>query len=289
MVSYPQYSVFLTRQQLRLTYTAQGDLHLPVLLLIHGLGSYQGAWYRNLEGLSAHFHCIAVDLPGYGTSDKRNFVPSMSFYAQVLHDFLLAMQLRRKITLVGHSMGGQIALWAAYLFPDLFDNLVLTAPAGFEKFNELQKIWLRQTYAASFVEHSSEAQIRHNFALNFYHQPPEAETMIQYRLAQRKAADFLDYCAIIPQSIAAMLAEPPLHFVKNLQQRTLLIFGEKDKLIPNRLLNPLDNTAALMRRAAALLPSCEAHLIPNCGHFAQFEQSAVFNNLLIQYLSEPKR
>ena len=87
-----------------------------VLLLIHGLGSNAKAWQRNIPDLAADHRVIAVDLPGYGYSDKGDYQYSMSFYATVLSELLAGLGVDKAVW-VGHSMGGQIAMVAALEHP----------------------------------------------------------------------------------------------------------------------------------------------------------------------------
>lgn len=104
-----------------------------VLLFIHGLGSYLKAWDRNITVLKNSFRCIAVDLPGYGKSSKQIHNGTVEFYREFLNEFIKILDLHN-ITLVGHSMGGQIALSYVINFPDIIKKLILAAPAGFETF-----------------------------------------------------------------------------------------------------------------------------------------------------------
>ena len=62
------------------------------ILLIHGLGSNAKGWTRNIEALAADHRVIAIDLPGYGYSDKGHYQYSMSFYATVLQEFMAELR-----------------------------------------------------------------------------------------------------------------------------------------------------------------------------------------------------
>ena len=92
-----------------------------VILLIHGLGTSAKSWIKNIPALSDEFRVIAIDLPGYGKSDKGYYQYSMSWYAQVLIEFLSELKIE-KATFAGHSMGGQISLITALNYPDRVDN-----------------------------------------------------------------------------------------------------------------------------------------------------------------------
>ncbi len=63
------------------------------LLFIHGLSSNLEAWQKNIKKLKKHFTCIAIDLPGYGKSEKNNSDATPTYYAKFLHDFIKQLNL----------------------------------------------------------------------------------------------------------------------------------------------------------------------------------------------------
>ena len=112
------------------------------LLLIHGLAANAGFWRYNIPALAQHYRVIAVDLPGFGRSQKRqSYAYDMSFYAATLQRLLDELGIRTVVP-VGHSMGGQIALTMALQSPDRVSRLVLLAPAGVESFDQGEGDWL---------------------------------------------------------------------------------------------------------------------------------------------------
>lgn len=141
-------------EQITLAYVQEGMSPAngtPTLLFIHGLGSYLPAWKKNIAQLGKYFHCIALDLPGYGKSSKSlKYSGKMSFFAQVIHDFIDHLQLKN-VVLVGHSMGGQIALTTALKYPHNIQKLVLIAPAGIEAFSKTEADLLKKHTSYNFV------------------------------------------------------------------------------------------------------------------------------------------
>lgn len=101
----------------------------PVLLLIHGMaGSYEN-WEAVIEPLARRYTIVAPDLPGHGGSAPGAGDYSLGALAVGLRDLLLALGHHRA-TLVGHSLGGGIAMQLAYLFPELTERLVLVSSGG---------------------------------------------------------------------------------------------------------------------------------------------------------------
>jgi pimeloyl-ACP methyl ester carboxylesterase len=99
----------------------------PPLLLIHGFLVCHQEWADMLPALSRHFRCIAVDLPGFGGSDKPGtdrFGYTREAFASVLHDLLDTLEISRA-HVCGHSMGGAVALTLAADHPDRIERLTV--------------------------------------------------------------------------------------------------------------------------------------------------------------------
>jgi pimeloyl-ACP methyl ester carboxylesterase len=101
----------------------------PVLLLIHGMASALDTWRSVIEPLSDHATVLAVDLPGHGSSSPGGGDYSLGSLATFLRDVLLALGHDR-VTLVGHSLGGGIAMQFSYQFPEMTERLVLVSSGG---------------------------------------------------------------------------------------------------------------------------------------------------------------
>lgn len=270
------------QDSITIAYTEQGKSK-PVLLFVHGLGSYAPAWQHNLPDLAKDYRCIAIDLPGYGKSSIGDYPAGMSFYAQCIADFCQAKKLK-KIVLVGHSMGGQIALTTAKQFPKLVKKLVLVAPAGLETFSETEGQLIKNFTSPSLVAVSNEAQIRQNFAQNFFEMPETAEQMIKDRLAMKEAGEtFTKYCQVVSRNVAAMLAEPVMEALPSIEQPALVLLPQEDQLIPNKILH-----AALKREEIAQnarkMPNAQVVWVEKAGHMAQFEQAEAVNQAIRNFL-----
>jgi len=252
------------------------------ILFIHGLGSYAPAWKKNIKDISNHNRCIAIDLPGYGHSSKGNYKASMSSYADDVIAFIDKLGLE-KVTLTGHSMGGQISMMTALAYPDKVDRLILVSPAGFETFTPGQRQWFREVLSPKAVELTSVDNIISNLASNFYKMPDDAEFMITDRIAMRNAEDFDAYCYIIPECVKGMVDEPVYDYIERITVPTLVIFGEADNLIPNRFLNP-GKTETIARKGTAKLQNGELQLIAKAGHFVHFEKAEEVNKIISAFL-----
>src|SRR5256885_15514989 len=111
----------------RISYLTAGEG--PVLLLVHGIASGSGAWRAVLPLLARRATVIAPDLPGHGTSAKTLGDYSLGSLASSLRDLLIKLGHERA-TLVGHSLGGGVAMQFAYMFPERTERLVLVSSGG---------------------------------------------------------------------------------------------------------------------------------------------------------------
>ena len=101
----------------------------PVVLLLHGLGCDHTTWDPVIESLSRRYTVIAPDLLGHGQSDKPRADYSVGGYANGMRDLLTVLGID-KVTVIGHSFGGGVAMQFAYQFPERTERLMLVSSGG---------------------------------------------------------------------------------------------------------------------------------------------------------------
>src|SRR4051795_2608555 len=101
----------------------------PALLLLHGLGCDHTTWLPVIATLSRRYTVIAPDLLGHGKSAKPRADYSLGGYANGMRDLLTVLGID-KVTVVGHSFGGGVAMQFGYQFPERTERMVLVAPGG---------------------------------------------------------------------------------------------------------------------------------------------------------------
>ncbi|MGY1849134.1 MULTISPECIES: alpha/beta fold hydrolase [unclassified Blastococcus] len=101
----------------------------PPLLLLHGIGNNCQTWAGVIDRLAESHTVIAPDLLGHGDSDKPRGDYSIAGYANGVRDLLAVLDVERA-TVVGHSLGGGIALQFAYQFPERCERLALVGSGG---------------------------------------------------------------------------------------------------------------------------------------------------------------
>jgi len=102
------------------------------ILLIHGIGDSSDTWRDIMPGLARNYRVIAPDLLGHGASDKPRTDYSLPSYANGMRD-LLGVRGIEQVTLVGHSLGGAVAMQFAYQFPERVERLVLVGTGGISR------------------------------------------------------------------------------------------------------------------------------------------------------------
>lgn len=243
------------------------------LLMVHGLGSYLPVYSKLVEELKGDFRCIAVDLPNYGKSSRGDYAFNMTFFAETLQEFIRTLKLK-KVIFVGHSMGGQIGITLALDAPKLLRGLVLLAPAGFETFTPEQKAWFGAVMQPALVKATPVAQIERNFDANFHDNrlPDDARFMLADRLLIREDEREYDYyCNMIPKCVQGMLDEPVFGRLPELRLPVLILYGEQDLLIPNRILHPGMTTRQVAEAGHARIPGSKLRMLDSCGHFVPWE------------------
>ena len=101
----------------------------PVLLLVHGMAGTAENWHSVIESLALRNTVIAADFPGHGLSAPGGGDYSLGSLASGLRDLMLTLGHERA-TLVGHSLGGGVALQFTYQFPEMVERLVLVSSGG---------------------------------------------------------------------------------------------------------------------------------------------------------------
>jgi len=101
----------------------------PPLLLIHGIGDRSDTWNDIIPILAQRHTVIAPDLLGHGRSDKPRADYSIAGFANAMRDLLSVLDVE-KVTVVGHSLGGGVAMQFAYQYPERCERLVLVATGG---------------------------------------------------------------------------------------------------------------------------------------------------------------
>lgn len=256
-----------------------GDGGKPVLFFVHGLAINGRVWKYAIELLREKFRCIAIDLPGHGHSWNERGDFSMSFYAQVVRNCIETMKLQ-DVTLIGHSMGGQISVIVALQLPSVVTKLALVCAAGIETFTEEEK--QKNAQGASFfygVKYEAQKVI------SFFNARLGTEQMneLVQEFITQQTERFSLFSEAMVASVNGMLNEPVYSFLPQISQPSLVLYGENDQLIPNKWLHPSMTIQDIVASAKKQMPASEVNLIPMCGHYLPVEQSNILAESLVRF------
>src|SRR5919107_425918 len=114
----------------RVSYRMAGEG--PAIVLLHGLTGSSTTWWGVMPRLAERYTVVGPDLPGHGESAKPRGDYSPGAFACGIRDLLVTLGIERA-TIVGHSLGGGVAMQLAYQFPERCERLVLVASGGLRK------------------------------------------------------------------------------------------------------------------------------------------------------------
>lgn len=244
------------------------------ILLVHGLGQNGASdWQHLIPVLAEEYDVYAVDLPGFGRSDKGNHLYSPQNFVKVIKASV-TKEIGRPFILIGHSMGAAIALAYADRYPEQVNHLVLVDMAG---------VLQRSVYAATLGSAWARTALRGNPATSAW-----IESLMQSMLSQLEDTS-LDTSMVLnfasmrskflngdPNRIAgfALVEHDFSAALRNVSAPTLVIWGRNDNVAPLR-------TGQLV---AATIPGARLAIVDNAGHTPQLEQPDEFNAIVMAEL-----
>ncbi len=253
------------------------------IVFIHGLSSYLGFWEYQLEHFAKDHRVLALDLPGYGASGRPDVPCTPPWYADVVADWMFAVGVERA-TVVGHSMGGQVAMELALRHPERVERLALSAPAGFEAFDAGAASFMKAFWTESRAMESSEEQVRANFVTMVFNEVDEGvERLIQERVRLGLNPRFGGTSVAVSRSIAGMLDHPVGPRAREIAVPTLIVYGSDDRMIPNPIFTG-GRTRAIAERAHQLVPHSRLLMIEGAGHTVHHDAPRAFNAALEEFL-----
>jgi len=255
----------------------------PVLLLIHGMGGTLENWQVVIELLAREHTVIAPDLPGHGASAPGAGDYSIGALAAGLRDLLVALGHDRA-TLVGHSLGGGIAMQFAYQFPEATERLVLVSSGGLgsEVSRVLRaaalpgaKLFIAATAGPGRAAGSAVA--RALGAVGLQPKPDLAEVGRAYAsLAdpEHREAFLATLRSVVGTGGQRVNAADRLYLTEGVP--VLIIWGERDPIIPVRH----------GEDACRAMPGSRLEIFDGAGHMPQLEEPGRFVAVVSRFLSE---
>lgn len=264
----------------RVRYWQQGETGSPVLLL-HGIACSVLEWKHNIDALAKHHRVYAVDLLGFGLSDKpANESYSLDSLAEFVFRFMDAVNLG-EAHLAGNSLGSRLALKCAANEPGRVTSLLLTDPAGMARRGTLFEFRLTTlSFLGELLSRPTSFGIRMLWRKAFAN--PDAfvtDDLVATKVSMASAPGalaaflktlrgFVDLQGFRPETVAQLHQEMP-----RIEAPCLVVWGREDQFVPVE-------HAQVLRESVA---NVEVQVWDNCGHVPQIECASRFNQTALDF------
>ncbi|MEW6603604.1 MAG: alpha/beta fold hydrolase [Thermoproteota archaeon] len=242
------------------------------VLFIHGLGSSADRWLDIPDALSLlGLHSVAIDLPGFGLSDKPEIDYTIGRFVEVVAGFIRKTGMQRA-NIVGHSLGGYIAAQLAAEHADLVDRLVLIDTSGM--LDGPTPLLTQYLEVAMNPEKKAVRAVLEQLAADPIRIPEVLVDGFIYRMHQAGAKHA--FKSAYENSVNTQIGTDRL---KRIGAPTLIIWGRRDNLIP------LDHFRTFQESIAG----SKVVIVEDAGHAPFAEKPAIAGELLHKFLLEEKR
>jgi pimeloyl-ACP methyl ester carboxylesterase len=270
------------RQEVRLAFMDVAPTARPngrTVVLLHGKNFSGAYWEPTIRALAAAgFRVVVPDQIGFGKSTKpATFQFTFQVLAETTRALLDSLGIER-LTLVGHSMGGMLAVRFALMFPLRLEKLVLVDPIGLEDWKTVVPYRsIDQAYADELK--ATPESIRAYQRASYYagRWEPEYEKLIALQAGWTRHPDYprVAWCSALTSDM--IFTQPVVYEFPNVRTPTLLIIGQRDRTAIGRSWAPkevgatLGDYPSLGRKAAAAIPGAKLVAIEGAGHLPQVE------------------
>jgi pimeloyl-ACP methyl ester carboxylesterase len=295
---YPVHFMPLTLQgeDLRLAYmdvAPVGSSNGRTVVLLHGRNFPASYWEPTIKALAeAGYRVIAPDQIGFGKSSKPTFAYNFDDMARATIALVDSLHVDR-FDLVGHSMGGMLAVRLARAYGARIDHLVLYSPIGLEDY----RFYVPPVTDAELAKRERELsadgyrkQLMTNYALSL---PSSAiEPFVQLREEIKESGEYPRWLKSFVASYQMIYAQPVVHEIPLIDRPTLFIMGANDHNAPGRSYAPpelrpkMGQNAALAQALAARMANAKVKVFDGVGHLGHLEATQPFNETLLSFLAQ---
>jgi 2-hydroxy-6-oxonona-2,4-dienedioate hydrolase len=266
--------LYINVEGINVKYDEFGKGNGKIVLFLHGLGASALAWRDIPEALSKYFHTIALDLVGFGATDKPHENYTLSYFCNFLDKFLSKVGIDRfkKISIIAHSLGGYIALEYAIRNKNRINKLILFNSSGFLG----KPTPLLYDYLDAVI--TSDPVLRYNKLKNVF---------------ENLVADRIRLLPVIVDIFVSTINMPgakhafesafenststtlDLKMIKGIKEiPCVIIWGEKDKLIP----------VTFAEKFKEIFDDARILIIKDAGHSPFIEKPAIVYQILLDIL-----
>jgi pimeloyl-ACP methyl ester carboxylesterase len=263
----------------RVHYVDMGAGDGPPVVFVHGLSGNWQNWIENLPRLAQERRVVALDLPGFGQSERPAERVSMSSYGRTVDALADALGLG-EIAVVGNSMGGFVAAETTIQFPERVERLVLVSAVGITMNNLRREPVMAWGRIAMIAGSRSAAEkrmaivrprLRHAVYSTILRHPTLVAPETLWELSEGAGR------SIFRHALEAMLDYDFRDRLGDIRAPTLVVWGEEDMLVPVKDADEFERQ----------IPGARKVVLADTGHVAMLERPPTFNRLLIEFLNEP--
>ena len=222
------------------------------LIIIHGWMQDSSSFWNIVPLLKNDFQIYMIDLPGFGRSDMHDEDLTVYDYSEIVADFIKTQKIKSPVIL-GHSLGGRVAIKLASNYPDLIDKLILEDAAGIKPKRDFLKTLI------------------YPWAKVFHYLMPNTfgfKTKIQYKFYKNIEADYIS-AGKLKSTLANILAEDLTSDIKKIKNETFLIWGENDPTKEASLKNG--------KKIYRMIENSRIEVFDGVGHFPHLENPELFS------------
>ena len=261
----------------RVTYTTAGSTG-PVVLLLHGIAGSSHTWDAVLPRLAESTRVVAPDLLGHGESAKPKGDYSLGAYASGVRDLLAALG-HEAATIVGHSLGGGVAMQFAYQFPEMCERLVLVDSGGLGR--EVTPVLRAATLPGAevvlpLIAHRRVLSAGQWLGRFVPSRPALTEIARGYAsLVDTHARAAFVHTARSVLDVGGQRVDASDRLYLATELPTMVVWGKRDSFIP----------VAHAEHFATLVPTARVEIFENAGHFPHVDEPVRFAALLADFVA----
>ena len=295
---YPVHFMPITIQgeDLRIAYmdvAPVGPTNGRTVVLLHGRNFPASYWEPTIKALTeAGYRVVAPDQIGFGKSSKPTFAYSFDDMARATIALIDSLHVDG-FDLVGHSMGGMLAVRLARAYGSRIDHLVLYSPIGLEDYRLYAPPVTDEMLANNERALSADGyrkQLMTNYALSL---PSSAiEPFVQLREQIKESGEYPRWLKSFVASYQMIYSQPVAHEIPLINRPTLFIMGANDHNAPGRSFAPLELRAKMGKNAdlaqalAARMANAKVKVFEGVGHLGHLEATQPFNETLLSFLAQ---
>jgi pimeloyl-ACP methyl ester carboxylesterase len=282
---YPAPEKYLEMGGYKMCYVEAGE-GFP-LVILPGVSLTAHNWRYNFPRYSKKFKVYCIDFPGYGKSDTPDADYSIDFFTAAVKKFMDEKGLK-KVFLLGHSLGGQVAIDFTHKYPDRVEKLVLETATGIRtRYGILEDLMIPWFVTEDRFANAPFHSLREYTEVNFYNMCDACEELfyyqVAYRLHMKGTEEFEKRNRAFVRGVRNIILTSVRDKATKITVPTLIMWGRNDQL------DDVKNAYFLNSQ----MPNARLFVIEQCGHQPHLERPEIYDEAVIDFLTykepEPKR